>query len=45
MDFLNDPKTLHYTALNMWANWLETSDPTKPASRVIYSVIFFLPQG
>ena len=29
MDYLNkDPKYLHFTALHMWANYIETGDPT-----------------
>jgi hypothetical protein len=32
MDYLNgNSKHLHFTALNMWANYLETGDPTMSA--------------
>lgn len=36
MDFLNgDPKYLHFHALNMWANYLETGDPCMSADTAI----------
>ena len=36
MDFLNcNPKHLHFQALNMWANYLETGDPCLSANTAI----------
>jgi hypothetical protein len=36
MDFLNcKPKHLHFHALNMWANYLETGDPIMSADTAI----------
>ena len=36
MDFLNcKPKHLHYQALQMWANYLETGDPVMSADSAI----------
>lgn len=36
MDFLNsNPKHLHFQALNMWANYIETGDPYMSADTAI----------